>query len=251
MKKLLSLFALLGLFGFVATPIYAQEDEAIAEDVVVEAENVVDEAVDAVDEAVDQTADEAVDDINLEWIEDFNSLFENEEFKNMLDENGVTNEEAAWAIWWLFWILAGLWIAIWILALVLWILAIIAMWKIFTKAWEAGWKSIIPFYNIYILYKIAGMKNWFWYTLIVFAVWCLVAAICWVESTAYWIVMGIVCLFCWIVAIVVNYKLPRKFGWGVFASILYVLFTWICVLILGFGNYQYEWKKSEETVVEA
>ena len=66
MKKLLSLFALLGLFGFVATPIYAQEDEAIAEDVVVEAENVVDEAVDAVDEAVDQTADEAVDDINLE-----------------------------------------------------------------------------------------------------------------------------------------------------------------------------------------
>ncbi len=250
MKKLLSLFALLGLFGFVATPIYAQEDEAIAEDVVVEAENVVDEAVDAVDEAVDQTADEAVDDINLEWIEDFNSLFENEEFKNMLDENGVTNEEAAWAIWWLFWILAGLWIAIWILALVLWILAIIAMWKIFTKAWEAGWKSIIPFYNTYILYKIAGMKSWFWYTLIVIAVWCLVAAICWVESSAYWIVMGIACLFCWIVAIVVNYKLPRKFGWGVFASILYVLFTWICVLVLWFGNYKYQWK-SEETIVEA
>jgi hypothetical protein len=41
------------------------------------------------------------------------------------------------------------------------------MWKIFEKAGEAGWKSIIPIYNVYIMYKIVGMKNWFWYILIV------------------------------------------------------------------------------------
>ena len=35
-----------------------------------------------------------------------------------------------------------------------WLLQIIANWRIFTKAGEAGWKSIIPIYGDYISYKI-------------------------------------------------------------------------------------------------
>ncbi len=35
------------------------------------------------------------------------------------------------------------------------ILQIIAMWKLFTKAGEKGWKSIIPIYNSVILFKIS------------------------------------------------------------------------------------------------
>lgn len=38
------------------------------------------------------------------------------------------------------------------------ILQIIGMWKVYTKAGEKGWKAIIPFYNIAILYKISGMS---------------------------------------------------------------------------------------------
>lgn len=38
------------------------------------------------------------------------------------------------------------------------VLQIIGMWKIFTKAGEAGWKSLIPFYNIAIMFKISGMS---------------------------------------------------------------------------------------------
>jgi len=38
------------------------------------------------------------------------------------------------------------------------ILGIVAMWRIFTKAGEAGWKSLIPIYNTYILWKIAGVN---------------------------------------------------------------------------------------------
>ena len=34
------------------------------------------------------------------------------------------------------------------------ILSLIAWWKIFTKAGEAGWKAIIPIYNAYIMFKI-------------------------------------------------------------------------------------------------
>ena len=49
---------------------------------------------------------------------------------------------------------AGLGIG-WMLAiLAMAVLMIVAMWRIFAKAGEAGWKAVIPFYNTYILYKI-------------------------------------------------------------------------------------------------
>lgn len=116
MKKLLSLFGVLGLLAFVAMPIYAQEENADAENVVAEAENLVDDAANAVEEAVDETTefvddtvetvedaindtaealDETDDAISLDGVEDFNSLFENEEVQNALNELDLTNEEAA------------------------------------------------------------------------------------------------------------------------------------------------------------
>jgi hypothetical protein len=45
------------------------------------------------------------------------------------------------------------------------LLAIIGMWRVFSKAGEAGWKAIIPIYNIYILLKIIG-KPWWWLLLL-------------------------------------------------------------------------------------
>ena len=45
---------------------------------------------------------------------------------------------------------------------IFYILFIIASWRIFEKAGEKGWKALIPLYNMYIMYKIVGMKNWFW-----------------------------------------------------------------------------------------
>ena len=37
---------------------------------------------------------------------------------------------------------------------------IISHWKIFTKAGQAGWKSIVPIYNTYTLLKIIGRPAW-------------------------------------------------------------------------------------------
>jgi hypothetical protein len=39
-------------------------------------------------------------------------------------------------------------------------LLVVAYWKIFVKAGEAGWKSLIPFYNTYTLFRIAGRNGW-------------------------------------------------------------------------------------------
>ena len=47
-----------------------------------------------------------------------------------------------------------------ILSLAILVLTIIAMWKIFEKAGEPGWAAIIPFYNLYVLFKITWGNGW-------------------------------------------------------------------------------------------
>ncbi len=41
------------------------------------------------------------------------------------------------------------------IALIFAIVLLISHWKIFTKAGEKGWYSLIPFYSTYVLFKIA------------------------------------------------------------------------------------------------
>lgn len=47
-----------------------------------------------------------------------------------------------------------------IIMLAVYVLIIIAQWKIFEKAGEKGWKSLIPIYNVVILFKISGLSPW-------------------------------------------------------------------------------------------
>lgn len=274
MKKLLSLFGALGLLAFVAMPIYAQEEQeatldeqivAEAEDIVADAEDAVEDvaveiadAEEAVEDVVEDTADEMSDALDetgeaideatdLEWIEDFNSLFENEEVKAALDEAGLTNEEAAWLIW-LFAGLGMMLIPLAIVGIILRILRIIALWKAFERAGEPWWKALVPVYCTYIQYKLSGIKNWFWYGLLI-AVLAWIIAACIPDQQE--LITNIGSAITWIIYIVMLFKFARKYSWGTFASVLFVLFYPICILVLGFGNYPYEWKKSEETIVEA
>ena len=222
MKKLLCLFGALGLLAFVAMPIYAQEEDVALDDeerIATEAEDV-DAVADEFNEEVEAIADDAVAEIEAteEAVEDTAEDVAEEATEGLL------------------------------VALVFGILAIIALWKAFTRAWEGGWKAIIPVYNTYIQFKLADMKNWFWYMILIAFIFGVVAA-CLPDYkdliTNIWYVVS------WIIGIVASFKFARKYGWWVFASILFVLFYPICILVLGFGNYPYEWKKSEETVVEA
>lgn len=49
-------------------------------------------------------------------------------------------------------------------AFVIWfaiiVLVIVSMWKIFVKAGQPGWASIIPIYNCYVMLQIAGKPGW-------------------------------------------------------------------------------------------
>ena len=98
------------------------------------------------------------------------------------------------------------------------VLGIIVMWKIFSKAGEAGWKSLIPFYNTYTEFKL------FW-------------AGC--NPLLMTILLLVPIVNC-ILAFILIYKMCKSFGKGVGFFILTLFFAPITLLILAFGGAQYE-----------
>jgi hypothetical protein len=59
----------------------------------------------------------------------------------------------------------GLAAIFWVIYIAVIVLVIAGFWVTFTKAGEAGWKAIIPFYNTIILLKIIG-RPWWWLLLL-------------------------------------------------------------------------------------
>lgn len=58
-------------------------------------------------------------------------------------------------------------LAIMLLSFIVSIVAIVGLWKMFEKAGEDGWKSIVPIYNVYTLCTIVGVSPY--WLLILFA----------------------------------------------------------------------------------
>ena len=54
-----------------------------------------------------------------------------------------------------------------VVSIIVAIIIIIAMWKIFTKMNIEGWKSIIPFYNYYTMFKALYGNGWRFLLLII------------------------------------------------------------------------------------
>ena len=99
--------------------------------------------------------------------------------------------------------------------LVIAVLSLVAMWKIFSKAGEAGWKSLIPFYNLYILLKISGMSGW-------------------------WMLAFFVPVVNIVVSILFSLNLAKSFGRSaVFGIFGLFLFSVVGYLMLAFGKSTY------------
>ena len=96
------------------------------------------------------------------------------------------------------------------------VLFVVAMWKLFIKAGQPGWKAIIPIYNVYILLKIVGRPGW-------------------------WIILYFIPLVNIVISLIVALDLAKRFGRSdAFGIILLWLFSVIGFLIIGFGNSIYK-----------
>jgi hypothetical protein len=102
-----------------------------------------------------------------------------------------------------------------IIGLLIALLVIVAMWKVFTKAGQPGWASIIPIYNLYVWCKIVGRPGW-------------------------WIILMFIPLVNFIIAIILSIDLAKSFGKGAGFGIGLALLGIIFWPILGFGSAQYQ-----------
>ena len=126
-----------------------------------------------------------------------------------------------------------------ILALVWWILQIIANWNIFTKAGEAGWKSLIPIYGDYVSYKIAWQTSYFWLSFILGIVASYVSSANLNESMFLTVIATLLRIVIAVINIMYCVKLSRAFGHGIGFAIGLILLQPIFLLILGFGSDPY------------
>ena len=101
------------------------------------------------------------------------------------------------------------------LYLVLLVVSIVAAWKVFEKAGEKGWKILIPFYNLYTLFRIAGRNGW----------WMLALFVPFVNI---------------VVGVMLALDLAKHFGKGaLFAIFGLILFPYVGTLMLAFGEAKY------------
>ncbi len=57
---------------------------------------------------------------------------------------------------WVFWSIFMFWTFWTIVFVAILILMIVSRWRVFEKAGQPGWGSLIPVYNIYLTFKVAG-----------------------------------------------------------------------------------------------
>ncbi|MCD8035921.1 MAG: DUF5684 domain-containing protein [Clostridiales bacterium] len=98
--------------------------------------------------------------------------------------------------------------------LVLIVLLVAGLWKMFQKAGEPGWTSIIPFVNTYKLFKIGWGNGWLF-------------------------LLGIIPVVNFIVYIVLSLKLAKAYGMGVGFGIGLIFLPSIFYIILGFSGARY------------
>ena len=168
----------------------------------------------------------------------------------------TTNEAAAAGA-----VLGGMFGIFGVMAIAFFILMIVAMWKIFTKAGEKGWKALIPIYNLYIYFKIAGAKNWFWALFVVSLGFDILSAVVSnsgvfvidqagkvtavanvAAANIFYFVTCAVIIFQIIAGIVQCAKLSKAFKRGIGTTLGLIFLPNIFQLILAFGSAKYDKK---------
>ena len=111
-------------------------------------------------------------------------------------------------------LLAGFGIMGIIIPIALCVLMLVSMWKIYEKAGEPGWATVIPVYNAYVLFKIT------WGNGILFLLMLIP-------------VVNIV------ISLITTYKLAKVFGGGVVEFLLLLFVPVIIYPLLAFSEAEY------------
>ncbi|CAM3159098.1 DUF5684 domain-containing protein [Rariglobus hedericola] len=109
--------------------------------------------------------------------------------------------------------IVGLFIGLLYLAFIIFVFA--GVWKVFTKAGQPGWASLIPIYNLYIMIKITGREGW-------------------------WLLLFFIPFVNVVIAIIIAIDLAKVFGKGTGFGLGLAFLGFIFYPILGFGSATYQ-----------
>ena len=148
-------------------------------------------------------------------------------------------------------IIGGMFAVFMLAVIAIYILLIIAEWKIFTKAGEKGWKSLIPIYNMVVFFRIIGISPW--WVLVTFVLAFIPALTGTITTSGNNTVINtnnvignislIALIFVSIfIGIYSSYRLAKSFDKGIGYTIGLILLPEIFYLILGFGSAKYNKK---------
>lgn len=126
-----------------------------------------------------------------------------------------------------------------IISLVIEILKLIGTWKMLTKAGESGWKSLIPFYNQWILCKVAGISPYWVLEIIVVSminsvlngilgsnvISVILSLIVYANTIYFWVILSI--------------SLAKSFGKDTGFGVATVFFSFITYPMMGMGSATY------------
>ncbi len=110
---------------------------------------------------------------------------------------------------------AGAGAGILIFELILVAIAVIGLWKLFSKAGKPGWAAIIPIYNTIVMIDIAGKPLW-------------------------WIILLFIPVVNIVVSILIMIGMAKNFGRGTGTVIGLIFLPLLFMLILGFGSAEYK-----------
>ncbi len=139
-----------------------------------------------------------------------------------------------------------------VVSVLLWVLLIIAHWRMFTKAGEKGWKSLIPIYADYTLFKLVWNARSFWYYVALAAI----ASITTILGSQYIVIDGqlvavgggnfILSILSFVASIgllfymaMLSAKTAQAYGKGATFAVGLFFLPNIFSLVIGFGSAQY------------
>jgi hypothetical protein len=95
------------------------------------------------------------------------------------------------------------------------VVSIVALWRVFAKAGLPGWGALVPFYNLYLLLKLAGRPGWM-------------------------LILFLIPIVNLVIAVIVSLDVASNFGQGTGFGIGLFFLPFIFYPVLGFGAATYQ-----------
>jgi len=155
-------------------------------------------------------------------------------------------------------VLAVFYCLVWLMLLAWIVLMVVAMWKIYVKMGEPGWKAIVPYYNLWTLIeRLRKPRGWFWIIVVSAALYLVLYVIVIIQTqTALGDMAGFqitpiplwpFMMITWGVLLIYNIKLyhalSRSFGHGAGFTVGLILVPVVFLCILAFGPDQFKLKE--------